>query len=123
MTVQKILKGDVSDCIPGLPKNLQLILAQTLYQEPMLPQLGNREFVRQWVQYLAPEAVKQVDLVFPLDVDDVPIDFLEPNRHYIVNFGAAINNKYLRGKGTPDFDIDPYISDIQSHGYYIEEDN
>lgn len=123
LTVQKIIKGDASDNIPALPKDVQQQLGQALYREEMYPHLGSKEFVKMYTGYLVPAALKQVDLVFPLEVDDVPLDFNKPDRHMIVNFGAAINNKYLRGCGTPDFDIKPYIIDIQSKGYYIEENN
>lgn len=123
MTVQKIIKGDTSDCIPALPKDLQNRLASILYMEEMYPHLGSKEFVRQWTEYLVPEALPQVDLIFPLDVDDLPDDFSKPDRHLVMNFGAAINNRLYRGRGTVDFNIKPHIVELQNRGYYLEEEN
>ena len=123
MAVQKIIKGDSSDNIPPLPRESQLALAKVLYIDEMYPRLGDKEFVKQWVSYILPEAINQVDLVFPLEVDDIPLDFSKPDKHLITNFGAAINNKYLRGCGTADFDIIPHVIELQSRGYYIEEDS
>lgn len=122
MTVQKIIKGDTSDCIPALSKPLQELVA-SLYTEQFYPKLGDRDFVRAWVEYLAPEALPQVDLVFPLDVPDLPIDFGAPDKRAIVNFGAAMNNSKYRGRGTPDFDIKYHVTELQKRGYYLEEDN
>jgi len=123
LTVQKILKGDSSDCIPALPKDLQICLGKILYTDEMYPHLGNKDFVRNWANFISPEAVAQVDLVFPLEVDDLPIDFNKPDRHAIRNFGAAINNKLYRGCGTPDFDIKPHIIELHNRGYYMEDNN
>lgn len=123
MTVQKIIKGDTSDCIPALPKDLQLRVASALYMNEFYEHLGDREFVRQWVDYLVPEARTQVDLVFPLDVDDLPIDFKTPDKAMVANFGAAINNKLFRGRGSNSFDIKPYVIELQSRGYYVEDDD
>lgn len=123
LTVQKIIKGDSSDCIPALPKDLQLRVAKTLYQDEFYTKLGDKEFVRSWVAYLVPEALPAVDLVFPLEVDDLPIDFGLPDKHAIMNFGSAIKNSLYRGRGTDDFDIAYHIEALQNRGYFIEEDN
>ena len=123
MTMQKILKGDTSDCIPALPKQLQVKMGEFFYNEAMYPHLGNKELVAEWVDRLFPEASMQVQLVFPLLVEDIPLDFKVPDRYLIRNFGAAINNKLFRGRSTKDFDIKPHIEELQNRGYYLEEDN
>lgn len=125
LTVQKILKGDVSDCIPALPKEQQKVLANYLYDAQLVHMLGDKDFVMSWVKHICPEAAPQVDLVFPLMVDftDLPDDFKKPDVISIRNFGAAIGNKMFRGRGTPDFDITAFVIDMQSKGYYLEEEN
>lgn len=122
LTVQKIIKGDSSDNIPALPKDVQGRVAQALYMPEFYPHLGNKAFVKQWVDYLVPEASAQVDLVFPLDIYDLPDDFKKPDKDMIRNFGVSINNKYFRNHtANVDFDIKPYIEEMQSKGYYLEE--
>ncbi len=123
VTVQKILKGDSSDCIPGLPIDEQKILADTLYLEKFMPLLGDKDTVKYWVSMLVPRAVPQVDLVFPLYVDNIPTDFSMPNKDLIRNIGASMNNRLFRGMLSEDFDVKPIVEDMQSKGYYIEEDN
>lgn len=123
LTVQKILKGDTSDCIPPLPKDQQEILGRVLYNEVMYQYLGNKQFVTDWVASLLPEALHQVQLVFPLDIDDVPTEFKKPDRHMVRNFGAHMNNKFYRGSETDDFDITPYVVEMQNKGYFVEENN
>ena len=123
LTVQKIIKGDSSDCIPALPKDLQLRVAKTLYHDEFYHKLGDREFVRSWVEYLVPEALSQVDLVFPLDVTDLPDNIETPDKKMIMNFGSALRNSRYRGPGTEDFDIKYHLDVMQSKGYYVEEDN
>lgn len=124
LTVQKIIKGDTSDNIPALPKNVQLKVANALYKDEFYPYLGDKKFVRDWVAYLVPEALNQVDLVFPLYIEDIPTEFSKPDIQTVVNFGDAINNSIFRGHGDRDFDIKPHVIELQDkRGIYIEEDN
>lgn len=123
LTVQKILKGDTSDCIPPLPKSMQESLAGVFYHENMYKHLGDPEFVRQWVEYVCPAAMCQVNLVFPLEVENIPTDFSKVDLDAIRNWGAAINNKLFRGMSAPDFDVRPYVEEMQSLGYYVEVTN
>lgn len=123
LTVQKILKGDTPDCIPALPRDVQSKLASVLFQDAMLPQLGDKNFVRSWVSSICPEALPQVDLVFPLDVDDIPLEFSPLNVYNIRNFGAAMHNSMFRGMGDPGFDIAAHVGTMVSKGYYLEDSN
>lgn len=121
LTVQKILKGDQSDCIPSLPRDVQDKLAAVLYQKAMLPQLGDKHFVRSWVGSICPEALPQVDLIFPLDVEDIPLEFGKLDPYLIRNFGSAMHNKMFRGMSDPDFMIQPYVDELISNGCYLED--
>ena len=121
LTVQKILKGDRSDCIPALLKPMQKELASFLYDPQLLPMLGDKDFVRSWVAQICPDALSQVDIVFPLEVDDLPLEFAKPDIEMIKNFGDAMRNKMFRGRGDENFDVKPYVVDMQNKGYYLEE--
>lgn len=121
LSVQKILMGDTPDCIPALPKEIQYKLAEVLYNPAFLPKLGDPAFVRQWVAYLAPEAVAQVDIVFPLEVEDVPLEFSDMQTKMIRCFGDLMHNKMFRGMSDTTFDISPYISELIERGLYLEE--
>lgn len=123
LTVQKIIKGDTSDCIPALPRDKQELLASIFYNDAMYEHLGDPEFVRSWVQYMCPDVMHQVDLVFPLWVDDVPIDFGKMDPTAVRNWGAAIHNKLFRGLGDKDFDVKPYVAEMQGLGYFVEVEN
>lgn len=122
LTVQKIIKGDVSDSIPALPKDLQNKVASTLYRDLFYEKLGDKETVQFWVQNVVPEALHQVNLVFPLDVDDLPMEFSIPDKNLIRNFGSAMNNRMYRGLGDPTFDVHPFVESLQEKGYYIEKE-
>ena len=121
-TIFKILCGDSSDNIPALPKEQQYALADLLYRDGMYEKLGDKEFVKYWVGMLAPWAMPQVDLIFPLDVDDLPEDLKTWDKQMLVNFGDAVNGDIFRGRADIDFDVTPYVEEMQQKGLYIEEE-
>lgn len=121
LTMQKIIGGDPSDNIPGLPSELKKRMINLFYTPELLPVLGDYNFVRYMCQMHCPDAIPQVDLVFPMMVDDVCLDFKEPNKYLIRNFGSAMNNKMFYRLGDADFDIDPYVEDMHRRGIYLEE--
>lgn len=123
MTMSKILDGDSSDCIPGLGGYERQLLAQLFYQELMLPHLGNKEFVMEWVKRVCPQAADQVDLVFPLEVEGLPTEMHGINPAMVCNFGEAMHNNKFYGKGQPGFEVEGYVEEMQSMGYYLEEEN
>lgn len=120
ITMCKITGGDYTDCIPPLSQEL-IDKLRVMFSDSMLPVLGDKDTVRYFVSIFAPEAVKQVDLVFPLDVDELPDRFTEPCKEYICNWGDVINNKNFRNLADPEFDPSPYIKEMQSQGLYLME--
>lgn len=122
ITISKIMSGDVSDNIPPLPPDVRKKFRENMSIEEFYPFYGDKNFVTQWVMRLVPEALAQVDLVFPLLIDDIPDTFSEPNPLMIKNFGDAINNKLFRNRGSVDFDVTPYTVAMQEQGLYIEEE-
>lgn len=122
VTMYKILCGDSSDNIPALPKERQYEIAAMFYRDGFYEHLGEKKFVRDWMAVLAPDVVPQVDLVFPLDVEDLPDDLKEWNKQMLVNFGDAVNADIFRGRASIDFDVTPHVKAMQSKGLYIEEE-
>lgn len=122
ITLCKILYGDSSDCIPSLDKKITEKMADTFFQKPLMPKLGSRENLEYLFSNLYPDYLYRVDWVYPLYVDDIPLEFKRPNKQLIVNFGDAINNRFFRNKAQADFDVRPYVDELQSRGLYIEED-
>lgn len=121
VTMSKILGGDTSDNIPGLPRDVWPKVAEMFYRDQFYAKLGDKQFVREWMSLLFPDLVPQVDLVFPLDVDDLPDSLKEWNRQALINFGDAVGGDIFRGRASNDFDIDPHIEAIQAKGLFVEE--
>lgn len=122
VTMFKILCGDTSDNIPALPPDKQQELANVMYQDGFYERLGDKEFVRYWAGILAQWALPQIDLVFPLDVTDLPDELKVWDKQMLVNFGDAVNGDIFRGRASIDFDVTPYVKEMQDRGYYKEEE-
>lgn len=120
-TLLKIADGDTSDDIPALPEPLRSDVKRVFSNEGVRQRCGDPEYVREMMKVIFPDAVKQVDLVFPLIVEDLPNEIKQPDISMVRNVGDAINNKMFRGMAAPGFSMDVYIEDMQSKGYYVEE--
>lgn len=124
ITMAKICGGDSSDNIPCLPADVWKQFSENMYKDALYPYMGDKDTVRYWVSMLCPGALPQVDLVFPLDVPDVPTEFSAIDLQSVRNWGDAINNKVFRGTGLKGFDVKPYVEDMQVNlGIYSEENN
>lgn len=121
ITLNKIIKGDPNDDIPGLPTNRRHEVKEFFDKEQFYLHLGNKEFVKSWFDFMFPDLSYQVDLVFPLEVDDLPESFKKPDVRAIRNWGDVIGNKLFRNRGDLDFTAEEDIVEMQSRGYYIEE--
>lgn len=119
----KVCCGDHSDNIPGLPRAVFDKFGAVMYSDKMIEHLGNKELVRYWIEQLCPEALPQVDLIYPLDVpeDELPKEITEMDKSLIRNLGASMNNKIYRGTGDANFDVTPYTDELYSLGYFVEE--
>lgn len=122
-TFAKILGGDASDNVPGVPQAWIDAVAPIMYSEQAMPHLGDKEFVTYYVRMLCPELLPQVELIFPLDapLDDLPADIPPMDKSMIRNIGAAINNKIYRGTGDDGFDVSPIAEDLYNRGFYLED--
>lgn len=122
ITIGKILYGDSADCIEGIPKAKRSEIQKFFYTPNFYEHLGDKEFVKYYFDTMFPDFSQRVDMVFPLEVTDLPDDYSKPNKQMIINFGDAINNRYFRNRAETSFDVRPYVEEIQSQGLYIEED-
>lgn len=120
-TIAKILSGDTSDCIPGLPADERDRLYRIFYQDKLYPHLGNKELVYSWMRALCPNYLYQVDLVFPLEVEDLPESFSQLNYNMLRNIADSVHNKTYRGRADIYFDMDPITEEMQESGIYIDE--
>ena len=122
-TMSKIIKGDSSDGVPALPKDRQGALAEFFYaSDKMFPRLGDKEFVMEWMQTLFPNELSQAEMIFPLDVEDLPKEMRSIDSTMVASFGNAMRNSKFAGMGSPTFDVMPYVKEMQDKGYYMEDD-
>lgn len=120
-TIAKIICGDTSDCIPGVPASDRQKMIQYFYNPVLLPHCGNKEIVKYHMGIVAPQYTDQVDIVFPLEIESVPTTFSPLNYAMLHDMGQAINNRFYRDRGSKMFDPEPYITDMQSRGLYLED--
>ena len=96
LTFEKILNGDKSDNIPPLPRALVMEMLRVLNTPFNQPRMGKRVFVRTLVEQLFPIALRQVDLVFPLPMDESDLEFdfaIVPNFYKASIWGYLIGNR------------------------------
>ncbi len=117
-TMEKIIFGDSSDCIPGIPEYRRADLWKYFTNPVLCPHLGNKDIIKGHLQMIAPEFLKQVDNVFPLIVEDLPTKFNDINYKLLHDLGRALNNKYYRSIGDPNFDATPFVEEMQSLGLH-----
>lgn len=123
ITLNKILHGDTSDNVPALPLEIQHKVTAFLNNDAVFPMLGDKSLMMYYANMAFPEAIPQIDLIFPLEVDDIHTDFAKPNWEMMCLFGNAMHNKNFRNYTRPDFDIQLYVTEMQERGLYVEEVN
>lgn len=123
ITLSKILHGDTSDCIPALPRNIQKKVTSFFTNDAIFPLIGDKDTLMYYARMGFPEAIPQIDLVYPLFVDDIPTDFKKPNWNLMCCFGNAMHNVNFKNYTRPDFEIEPHVAEMQSRGLFIEEAN
>ena len=122
ITLEKVLNGDVTDRIPGLPNGLRELAAEIFVGDgAMYDQYGDKDFLKMLaIDY--DDICFQIDKVFPLTVDRLPEITQEPDKQMICNWGDAINNKFFKGRRSKDFDLEQAIIEVQSMGMYLESE-
>lgn len=124
ITLDKICDGDNSDCIPGLDCNISEMIKQKLMKNHLRGKLGDKEVVRNLFKVFFPSFEYRVDWVFPLYIEGLPIEFPQPDKRMVCNFGAAIKNKNFSGRMSMNFDVQAHVDALCERGLYlIEEEN
>lgn len=123
ITFSKILHGDTSDCIPAVSKELQRKVTAFFSNPDFYPHMGDKELLLYYADMAFPELRPQIELVFPLFVENIPTSFKKPDWNTLCCFGNAMHNRNFKNYTRPDFDIDGYVAEMQSRGLYIEEEN
>jgi hypothetical protein len=93
-TFLKFLYGCKSDTVPALDKNLAKKLYRELYTDFYFPLMGNKKFMRELIETYYPDALHQFDLIYPLDVEDLIVDFYKEADLVLVNcWGNIVKNR------------------------------
>lgn len=121
-TFEKILFGDKSDGIPGLPQELAWRLKDVCNQPLYQKLLGDKETVMHILAQFGPEAVAQGELVFPLDVR-VPTTFNQGDKLRIAEWGNAFHNSFWKTGQRPSQHILDCIKEMDEEGMSSETSN
>lgn len=114
-TFYKILFGDTSDGITGLPKDLALKLKEVIDTPVYRNLLGDKETVLQLLGMFGKEASDQGSLVFPLDIR-VPQDFAQGDKLRVAEWGNAFRNKMWRTGGDIPYRVQQCIEEMVNLG-------
>lgn len=119
----KVLYGDTSDSIPPLPDEQSEYLWDIFHTEFYNPKMGDKFFVRTLLESVAPWALPQFDLVYPL-LTDTPNDIKHGNKELVRKWGIAMKNKLFSQSYNGDITEDPHISecvrDMLNMGLYTD---
>jgi len=73
LTFLKMVYGATKDNVPALPKNIQNKLLGMFWNETHFPHMRNRDFVKALIGSVAPEALDQFEIAYPMFVDSVSL--------------------------------------------------
>lgn len=122
ITVEKIINGDKTDCIPPLTGEARVAAIESFVgNTDLFPQMGDKDVLCTYMLD-QPEVIEQINKVFPLDVPALPMQPTEPNKQQLCNWGDAIRNKIYRGRKSPDFNIEEETKKVQELGMYLEQE-
>lgn len=118
-TFMKVINGDNSDDISPLPHDNGIVLLNMFNTNFYRPLLGDKNFVRSTIEAVAPWALPQVDLVYPLDTY-VPDEIKEGDKSTIRHLGYLMKNKFFDYPAQPSDRIDQFIEQMAYDGLYID---
>lgn len=121
LTVDKVVNGDASDNIPPLQPGLREIARDVFFSSKVnYEHYGDKDFCMLYADGY-PDIQARIDLIWPLVVDDVPLDISTPDMQAIKNWGDAMHNKLFKGKMSSDFDVEEEVDKMQTLGMYLED--
>ena len=118
LSFQKVLDGDMSGKnLPPLPRPVQNKLVECFAMPSYQVRMGDKELMRQLVEFLVPEALTQFDLIYPL-LADVPDELYAPSSNERVKGWAhAIRHRKIQGVK---MDLSAEIEYLMNNSLYIE---
>ena len=97
-TINKVMMGCSSDNVPRLSTPIKDKIMRLFNNQGTWPLMGKKNVMRDLFKSLVPEALPQFDLIFPLDVPDIDLDFeKKPNIIYINAWGKTVGNNAYSG--------------------------
>lgn len=119
ITFMKVLNGDTSDDIPAMPVEKAQPLLDMFDSDFYRVRMGDKNFMRASVEFAAPWALPQFDLVYPLDTP-VPEELGYGDKQLVREFGYAMKNKLFDGNVRVSSTVDAAINQMAEDGLYID---
>lgn len=103
-TFNKVLFGCNSDKVEPLSREWQDKLLDAFYNDFYFPLMGNKQFMREVIKAMFPDVLGQFDLIYPLDVKDLEVDFYkEADLNKVAAWGNIVGNrKFSRMDNIPE---------------------
>jgi hypothetical protein len=115
----KVLDGDHSDCIPAMDRNEARFLLNTFNTEFYRVRMGDKNFIRSTLEFIAPWAIPQFDLVYPLDTY-VPDEFGAGDKERIKAWGYLMKNRLFGPTSLAREMKNNVVAEFMDAGLYIE---
>lgn len=94
LTYNKFLYGCRSDNVKPLPKELRQQIETTFNQPEVQAQVANREYMREMIELVFPDALDQFEVIYPVYIQDIELDFDKtPNKQRINEWAKVIGNR------------------------------
>ena len=119
ITFMKVLNGDTSDDIPAMPVEKAQPLLDMFDSDFYRVRMGDKNFMRASVEFAAPWALPQFDLVYPLDTP-VPKELGYGDKQLVREFGYAMKNKLFDGNVRVFSTVNAAINQMAEDGLYID---
>lgn len=119
ITFMKVLNGDTSDDIPAMPVEKAQPLLDMFDSDFYRVRMGDKNFMRASVEFAAPWALPQFDLVYPLDTP-VPEELGYGDKQLVSEFGYAMKNKLFDGNVRVYSTVEAAINQMAEDGLYID---
>ncbi len=117
----KMLYGDTSDCIPPMSKMYHDSFYDIIMRYASMCNLGKRDVLESLVKDKLPDVLPSFNLIYPLEVDDIPVCFSKPNISLMINWADLMHCGEFAGMASKDWDGDVLIAEVQRMGIYEED--
>lgn len=122
LTFYKVLFGDKGDDIPPLEGGLAMRMREALDVPLYQKFFGDKETAMALIGMFGPEATKQGQLVYPLDVR-VPTTFACGDKLRIAEWGNAFHNQYWKTGRRDSARIEECIAEMDKLGLAVDDNS